>query len=1100
MSSAALAQDVGKLTLQNTVKRDTLQEIEARCQKQWKQDKLFEIDPPAFEAGKRGAQTHEEVPKFMGTMAYPYMNGSLHLGHAFTLTKVEFATGFARLQGKRALFPLGFHCTGMPIKSCADKLKREIELFGKDFQLPDNPPLEEKVQLQPEQVGERDVTKFKGKKSKATAKKGGMDYQFQIMQLLKIPNEEIPKFADERYWLEYFPPLCEEDCTAFGARIDWRRSMITTDANPYYDSFVRWQMNKLHGLQKVKFGKRYTVYSPLDGQPCMDHDRASGEGKGPTDYTGIKLRAIEWSEQAKEVVQSLKLQDTPIFFIAATLRPETMYGQTNCFVGPKITYGLFRAKNGEVYLCSAKSARNMAFQDLFEEREVVHLGDIKGSQLVGTLVDAPNSVYKQVRILPMETVLATKGTGVVTSVPSDSPDDYMTSLDLAKKAAFYGIDPTWAQNEPVAIIETPSYGKMCAPTVCQQLKIASPKDADLLAKAKELCYKEGFYSGTMLVGDFKGEKVEKAKPLVRQAMIDAGLAFVYNEPEDTIMSRSGDECVIALCDQWYIDYGEANWRAKTEGLLKNMNTFGAETRNGFEQCLAWLNQWACSRSYGLGTKLPWDPQYLVESLSDSTIYMAYYTIAHWLHASIDGAQLGKGNIRAEQMTDAVWEYILAKGKSPETDIPMETLEAMRYEFEYFYPLDVRVSGKDLITNHLTFWMYTHTAIFEEDMWPRGVRGNGHLLLNGDKMSKSTGNFLTMREAVQKFGADATRLCLADAGDSLEDANFEEASANAMILRLFTLKEWCEEQVRERGSLRQGEMLFSDKAFANEMNQLAETTRKGYEAAQYRTALKSGLYDFSIARDWYREISREGMHKDLVMQWIEWQALLIAPFAPHISEHIYSTVLQKSGSVQTARFPELTAPVDPVISAGLTYLRDLVSSIHSSEGLQFKKKSKGKQVQYDPTKPKALTIFLSEQFPTWQQDYIDAIKRHYDEQNNSFDDKAIVDDAKVLMQKEKRKEAMPFVQAIKALVLQRSADVSAEDVFSRAQLFDEAQLLVQMESFLHASMNLAKLAIVKVKRTESGLQPELLVGDFSEDLPPMADLATPGYPSFYFQNV
>ncbi len=47
----------------------------------------------------------------------------------------------------------------------------------------------------------------------------------------------------------------------------------------------------------------------------------------------------------------------------------------------------------------------------------------------------------------------------------------------------------------------------------------------------------------------------------------------------------------------------------------------------------WLQQWACSRSFGLGTRLPWDEQYLIESLSDSTIYMAYYTIVHKLQVN-----------------------------------------------------------------------------------------------------------------------------------------------------------------------------------------------------------------------------------------------------------------------------------------------------------------------------------------------------------------------------------------------------------------------------------------------------------------------------------
>ena len=57
------------------------------------------------------------------------------------------------------------------------------------------------------------------------------------------------------------------------------------------------------------------------------------------------------------------------------------------------------------------------------------------------------------------------------------------------------------------------------------------------------------------------------------------------------------------------------------------------------------------------------------------------------------------------------------------------------------------------------------------------------------MSKSTGNFLTMREAIDRFSADGTRLALADAGDTLEDANFVYDKADAGLLRLFTQIEW-----------------------------------------------------------------------------------------------------------------------------------------------------------------------------------------------------------------------------------------------------------------------------------------------------------------------
>lgn len=80
------------------------------------------------------------------------------------------------------------------------------------------------------------------------------------------------------HWLRYFPPIAQADLTFLGCGVDWRRAFITTDANPYYDSFVRWQLTTLKALGKVVKAKRFAVFSIKDGQPCADHERASGEG------------------------------------------------------------------------------------------------------------------------------------------------------------------------------------------------------------------------------------------------------------------------------------------------------------------------------------------------------------------------------------------------------------------------------------------------------------------------------------------------------------------------------------------------------------------------------------------------------------------------------------------------------------------------------------------------------------------------------------------------------------------------------------------------------------------------------------------------------
>ncbi|KAF9054244.1 hypothetical protein BJ165DRAFT_696298 [Panaeolus papilionaceus] len=747
---------------------------------------------------------------------------------------IEFAAGFERMLGKRVLFPHGFHVTGMPIKASADKIIREIEMFGPDFENYEKIQAELDKQAEAEKEKEDETAgtadKSKAKKGKLVAKSTGLTYQFQIMESINVPRSEIKKFADPMHWLTYFPPIAVDDNNAFGSRIDWRRSFLTTKANPYYDAFVRWQVNKLYKLGKIKFGERYTIYSPKDGQPCMDHDRQDGEGIGPQEYTGIKMEVVEWSPAAQAAVGD-KAGGRKVFLVAATLRPETMYGQTNCFVGTGIKYGLFAVNDQEAFVCTLRAARNMAFQGTITPRgNIQQLAEIDGSKIVGTKISAPFAINPQVYVLPMDNVLATKGTGVVTSVPSDSPDDFQTLTDLRKKPEFYKIEPSWAAIDPVPVISTPTYGDMTAPAIVKQLKIQSQKDTKQLAEAKEIAYKEGFYNGTMTVGEFKGMSVQEAKPKVREAMIGAGLAFPYAEPEGFVLSRSADECVVALMDQWYLDYGEAEWKKQTEGLLARMNTHSQETRHAFEKTLDWLNKWACARTYGLGSDLPWDPHFLVESLSDSTVYMSYYTVAHLLHDNIEGSKPGPLGVTAEQMTDEIWEYIFCNGPFPDpSPIPKEKVDAMKHEYEYFYPFDIRSSAKDLVPNHLTFALYNHAALFPEDKWPLSMRTNGHLMLNGKKMSKSTGNSLTLREAIEKFGADATRLSLADAGDGLEDANFEEKAANANILRIHTLLAWCEDMVNDKAKLRHGEKNYHDIVFEQEIQDLVNITKGHYIA-------------------------------------------------------------------------------------------------------------------------------------------------------------------------------------------------------------------------------------------------------------------------------
>lgn len=187
--------------------------------------------------------------------------------------------------------------------------------------------------------------------------------------------------------------------------------------------------------------------------------------------------------------------------------------------------------------------------------------------------------------------------------------------------------------------------------------------------------------------------------------------------------------------------------------------------------------------------------------------------------------------------------------------------------------------------------------------------------------------------------------------------------------------------------------------------------------EFKEALKRGLYDFEIARNWYRSVCSPenggpGMHRDLVFGFIRSNALLIAPFTPHFSEHIWQTILGEKSTVQSAPFPKPSAAIDHTLLQQLEYMRGTVDSLRSAEA-QLSKKGKSKRITqvYDPTKPKRARIVVAKVFPEWQDNCVRMVKEAWDEKRNTMDE------AKLRQQLDaaglsKDKRAMPFCQTFK----------------------------------------------------------------------------------------
>lgn len=605
-------------------KKEEIVKIEREVRALWESSGINEVDP------------QPGTKKYLTTFPYAYMNGKLHLGHLFSFSKSDFIARFKRLTGHASLFPYAFHCTGMPIKAAADKLRDEV----------------------------------------AGKQKTG---QKSIMASMGIPEEEIEQFTETSKWLEYFPEMARKTLVEFGAPIDWRRCFITTDRNPFYDSFVQWQFSKLRAQNAVSFGKRHTIYCPKDRQPCMDHDRQIGEGVLPVEYA-IRFVPGSLRNQGEDLEVNL----------LATVKPGRSRGVFSCVLPPCTKYVL-GTLDGRRVIASKRSLHNLEVQE-----HSVELGPEITSEEISQCL--------------------TLSAGIQIEITSG------------------------AQNFPGTQI--------------------------------------------LAVGNEKGHRHIDQVP--------------YFEPSEKVVSRSGAECVVALVDQWYLNYGESWWKDKARACIEAME-LEKETRDALESGLGWLNKWACSRGYGLGTRLPWDSEYFIDSLSDSTVYTAFYTVQRHLSSDIFG---DKPAFPKEELGYAFWDAIFGDEEAYDNYASehrhMEAkVRNMRDEFRYFYPVDLRVSGKDLTNNHLLFYIYNHVLLFDRSLWPRSIHTNGHIMLDNQKMSKSTGNFLTGEEALSRFGSDPVRLTLASCGDTNQDCNFSQQACNAAILRIHKLLKALKELTHKR---------------------------------------------------------------------------------------------------------------------------------------------------------------------------------------------------------------------------------------------------------------------------------------------------------------
>ncbi len=826
--------------------------VEAKWQREWFERKVFE---PRVEEGKK---------KFFFTVPYPYVSGSLHVGHGRTYANGDVITRFKRMQGFNVLWPMGFHITGTPV------LAVSARIAGGDA---------ETIKLYEEYVSAYEPDQRKVKR---------------IVQSFKDPKRVV----------EFFSSKLVQDFKRMGFSLDLSRQFTTGD--PEYNKFIEWQFLKYKEKNYLKQAAYPILYCVVDKNAVGEDDIRDGD-INPVEvmrFTGIKTRFDDG------------------FIISATLRSETVFGITNLFVNPKAVYVKARV-NGEVWFLSKRAAEKLVFQ----QQNVEVLEELSGEHFVGKRGVTP--LGASVLILPASFVDAENASGFVHSVPSHAPYDWAGIIEARSDKKLFEKMP-WLEKEiaaiqPIHLIDS-GEGESPAVAACERARVKNARDKTLLDKLTQEIYKKEFYEGVLneACGEFAGLKVSEAKDKIAEWLKARGAAIDYFETSRPAECRCGGKVVAAvLPDQWFLDFKAEGWKKRAFEALKRLTVFPENYKKLFYDVFEWLDKRPCARRRGLGTQLPFANEWIIESLSDSTIYMAFYTIIK---------KIREHEIKPTQLKPEFFDYVfLGKGPlanaSRATGIPEKALEDARKEFLYWYPNDLRHTGIAHIQNHLSFFIFAHAAIFDEEHWPKAITLNNLVISERTKMSKSKGNVVTLDSIAKDYGADLFRLYAVGTADFASVLDFRKKDIQATRRTLNHFIATAQKLVSATKNQPTQPTPLTQWAVSVFETTLDKSTR-ALQEFRLRDYVQTAFYKQLNAFERFLERASQGeqalVARETALRWIA----LLTPLVPHACEELWARAGQQPFA-SLSRWPAARKEfINPEAEAAEEYVEAVASDVRA----------------------------------------------------------------------------------------------------------------------------------------------------------------------------
>jgi len=284
----------------------------------------------------------------------------------------------------------------------------------------------------------------------------------------------------------------------------------------------------------------------------------------------------------------------------------------------------------------------------------------------------------------------------------------------------------------------------------------------------------------------------------------------------------------------------------------------------------------------LGTPLPWSPGWIVETLSDSTIYMAFYTIRPLIVSN---------TINPESMTNEFFDFVFlgigsSKVLSEKVHLAPQLIEEIRRDFMYWYPVNLRNSAKELIPNHLMFFVFQHVAFFPKSLWPKGISANGMMMAEGEKMSKSKGNVITLSSALDRLGVDVIRSALIEGAEGLDDMDWREKNAKDIHGKITTLPNFVSSFLSSssNNNLEEKDLSSADMWLENQVQKHIRNVSSNLDVMKTKSAFQEAFYLYWNDLRYY-DSRTEKQNPTIVRRAIEVWLKLLAPFIPYTVEEI-----------------------------------------------------------------------------------------------------------------------------------------------------------------------------------------------------------------------